>query len=51
MIIYKVYTDMGDGCDYMSSLYMNEDAALKDMYARRESGDEAYTEELEVITE
>lgn len=52
MIIYKVYTDLYyDGCDYMGKLYANRGTAEEDLYARREKGDDAYLEEMEVITE
>lgn len=52
MIIYKVYTDLYyDGSDYMGKFYANRASAEKDLYERREKGDEAYLDELDVITE
>lgn len=50
MKIYKVYTDLYyDGSDYMVKLYINMGTAEKDFHERREKGDEAYLEELDVI--
>lgn len=55
MIIYKVYTNFYDeGDDRVQQffhLYANRASAEKDLYKRREKGDDAYLEEWEVITE
>lgn len=51
MQIYKVYTDFYDGADYMVKLYTNIKTAEEDLYKRRENGDNAYIETLDIITD
>jgi len=55
--IYKVYTDLGDGGEYMCLLYTKAKTALKDLHGREkksrdyQDNEEHYMHEVEVITE